>query len=628
VSGRRARSPLVWLGGLIVVYLALPLTAYAVRLAASRQRGFHTPGLLPALWVSISCATISLVLLTLFGVPLAYLLARSHGRVASIVGMIVQIPLALPPVMSGILLIYLVGPYTFIGRLFGERLTNSATGIVLAMTFCSAPFLIVAARASFVTIDQGLLDVAATLGHSETSRFLRVAVPMAAPGIRAGMLLAWLRAFGEYGAVVILAYNPTSLPIYTYSQFSGRGLPTTLAPTALALFAAVIAVMVSRVRVSRPRWGRTSVPAPTPPTPATPRPVRFTVSHRLGSFHLELAQESSTRHLAILGPSGSGKSALLRCLAGLYGAAPGPVWYGEQSVQDVPVEHRRVGYVAQRFSLYPHLTVWQHLLFARGASAELAAYWLERLHLGGLENRYPSELSGGQQQRVGLAQALCGSPQVLLLDEPFSALDVPVRLELRRELRRLQRETGLTTVIVTHDPEEAAFLSDEVIVIADGQPLQSGTSRHVFSRPASPEVAKLLGIANLQHATVISSRQIDANGALIEVSITDLVAGTPVWWSIRPERVLITGARGADARAHDAPRSLPGRLNDIADVGTALDLFVAIAPEIEVQARTAELIDLQVGDRCRITLPPEAISIWSVSTQLSPVGHDLLHVDP
>ena len=626
MSGRPARSPLAWLGGLIVLYLALPLVAFAIRLAGAPQRGFHTPGLFPALWVSISCATISLVLLTLFGVPLAYLLARSHGRVASLVGMIVQIPLALPPVMSGIVLVYLVGPYTFIGRLFGERLTNSATGIVLAMTFCSAPFLIVAARASFVGIDQGLLDVAATLGHSEASRFLRVAVPVAAPGIRAGMLLAWLRAFGEYGAVVILAYNPTSLPIYTYNQFSGRGLPTTLAPTALALLVAVVAVMISRVRARRRPRGRISVPAPMPPTPADPRPVRFDISHHLGSFHLELAQVSSARHLGILGPSGSGKSALLRCLAGLYGAGPGPVWYGDQSVQDVPVEHRRVGYVAQHFSLYPHLTVWQHLLFARSASAELAAYWLEHLRLEGLENRYPAELSGGQRQRVGLAQVLCGSPQVLLLDEPFSALDVPVRLELRRELRRLQQETGLTTVIVTHDAEEAAFLSDEVIVIADGQTLQSGTSRQVFTRPASPEVAKLLGISNLHRATVISSSQIDADGALIEVS-TELVPGTAVWWSIRPERVSVVAAADFDARPHDARPSLFGQLSDIADVGTALDLFVAITLGIEIQVRTSELIDLQVGDRCRVILPPEAISIWSVSTQLPPGSRDLSHLD-
>src|SRR5208282_6455272 len=110
----------------------------------------------------------------------------------------------------------------------------------------------------------------------------------------------------------------------------------------------------------------------------------------------------------------------------------------------------------QGFALYPHLNAWEHLLFASGATPETAAYWLGHLRLDGLEDRYPSELSGGQRQRVALAQALCRSPDLLLLDEPFSALDFPVRRELRRELRRLQHETSLSTVLVTHDPEEAA----------------------------------------------------------------------------------------------------------------------------------------------------------------------------
>ena len=117
----------------------------------------------------------------------------------------------------------------------------------------------------------------------------------------------------------------------------------------------------------------------------------------------------------------------------------------------------------------------------------------------------PDELSGGQRQRVGLAQVLCRSPQVLLLDEPFSALDAPVRLELRRELRRVQRETGLATVLVTHDPEEAAFLSDELLVIARGEVLQSGPSRSIFSRPLSPEVARLVGVDNVHRGSVASS---------------------------------------------------------------------------------------------------------------------------
>jgi molybdate transport system permease protein len=285
-----------------------------------------------------------------------------------------------------------------------------------------------------------------------------------------------------------------------------------------------------------------------------------------------------------------------------------------------------VGYVAQGFSLYPHLSVWQNLLFATGATPELAAYWLEHLRLEGLEDRYPSELSGGQRQRVALAQVLCRSPQILLLDEPFSSLDVPVRLELRRELRRLQRETGLATVLVSHDPEEAAFLSDEVLVIANGRALQSGTSREVFSRPASAEVARLLGIANLHQATVVSPGLIDAHGARIETDTGDASAGAEVLWSIRPERVMIARAPNS-TQPGDVPSgtALLATVTDIADVGTAVDFFVALNADLELQARLPEPIDLEVGASCSVKMAPEAISLWPAPESIGPAPFAFEH---
>jgi molybdate transport system permease protein len=554
--------------------------------------------------------------MTVLGVPLAYLLARSKSRLASIVGLIVQIPLALPPLMSGIVLIYIIGPYTFLGRLFGHGLTESKVGIVIAMTFVASPFLIVAARAAFASVDQGLLDVASTLGHSEVSRFLQVAVPVAGPGIRAGMLLSWLRAFGEYGAVVILAYNPTSLPIYTYNQFSGVGLRTTLAPTALAIAVAVAVVLISRVRFTHRSPALPTAPTAHAPAKVAPTPVRFDIYYRLGTFHLALAHASNVNNVAVLGPSGSGKSALLRSLAGVYGAAPGEFWCGEAPLRHVPAEHRRVGYVAQGFSLFPHLTVWRQLLFARSATSELAGYWLARLHLEGLETRYPSELSGGERQRVALAQVLCSSPQVLLLDEPFSALDVPVRQELRRELRRLQRETGLATLLVTHDPEEAAFLAEEVVVISEGRVLQSGASREVFSRPASLRVARLLGISNLHHGTLVANGLIDAYGVQIVTTPSTLGAGTNVAWSIRPERVAVFAESDiADAPGDARHDSLFGTVFDIADVGVAVDLFISVNDQFELQVRQSDPTFLRVGDRCRVVMAPDAITFWPVELE-------------
>ena len=602
MSAQRSAGPLRWLAGLVVLYLAAPIVAFVVRLVTSPRRGFHQAGLYPALWTSLSGATISLVLVTVFGVPLAFVLARSKSRVAAVIGIVVQIPLALPPLMSGIVLIYLVGPYTFLGRLFHRQFTNSSTGLVIAMTFVSAPFLVVAARAAFESLDPNLLDVAETLGHGELSRFLRVAVPVAAPGIRAGMVLAWLRAFGEYGAVIVLAYNPTSLPIYTYNQFSGAGLSPTLAPTALALVVALVVAALSRFHWPLAR----QIPEGDVRAPAVVRsgPIRFKVDHQLGSFHLRLRCERPVHHLAVLGPSGAGKSALLRSLAGLAGPHAAQLWCGDESIGEQPVVRRRVGYVAQGFSLFPHLTVWQQLNFARGAQADIARYWLHRLGLDGLEFARPDQLSGGQRQRVALAQVLCSEPVVLLLDEPFSALDVPVRHELRRLVRELQRETGLSTVLVTHDPEEAGFLSEDVLVVSAGAALQFGASREVFTHPASPAVARLLGITNLLTGRVVASG-IECGTVTIDVPVDGLAMGDAVSWSVRPERVTLTALGDANAVA-----TLPGTIRDIAYVGVASDFVVEVAGGFEILVRSADWLEWSVGDVCGLVVRAEDVSLW------------------
>ncbi len=598
-------SPLVVLGGLIVVYLALPLGAFVVRFATTPQRGFSVPGLFPSLWMSVSCATISLALVTVLGVPLAFVLARSHGRLAKIIGVIVQVPLALPPLMSGIVLIYIIGPYTFLGRLFHRDLTNSRAGIIIAMTFVAAPFLIVAARAAFVTLDQGLLDVAHTLGHSELSRFVRVAVPIAGPSIRAGMLLTWLRAFGEYGAVVVLAYNPTSLPIYTYNQFSGVGLATTLAPTALAVAVAIIAVLLSRLTFAPRRHAPMAAPATIAPPDLTTQSISFDIAARAGSFRLNLAHDEVS-HLAVLGPSGSGKSLLLRSLAGL-GDFSGDLWCNGESFNLLRVSQRPVGYVAQGFSLFPHLSVWQQLLFPRHATPQLAAYWCDRLQLRGLESRRPSELSGGQRQRVALAQALCNSPRVLLLDEPFSALDSPVRQELRRLLRRLQRETSLSTVLVTHDPEEATLLAEELMVIRNGHAIQAGSVREIFAHPASAGVASLVGMTNLFEAVVLSNNVIDVYGTAL-FSPTVLPTGTALHCSVRPEHVRVNRASPTDRST--ALKALAGTISDIADLGTAHLVFVTLHGDVEVQCRSMTPLSFTVGDPCEVSFDDGGLMTW------------------
>jgi molybdate transport system permease protein len=387
------------------------------------------------------------------------------------VGVVVQLPLAVPPLICGILLVYIVGPYTFLGQLSGERLTQTMYGVVIAQSFVSLPFLVVVARSAFRAVDPSLGDVAATLGHGPLARFLRVDVPAASEGLRTGAILMWLRAFGEYGTTVVLAYHPYSLPVYVDNLFSSGPLSLAEAPTILAFGVAVLAI--AAVRVRRPaRVRRRLIPAPLAPVPTPLAPVGFDIDVTVGTFRLRVAHPEGAHRLAVVGPSGSGKSVTLRVLAGLLGPDAGTVTYGDVDVSRTAPERRRVGYVPQGFGLMPGRTVWQQAVFGVDADPARAAWWLQTLHLDGLLDRLPEQLSGGQRQRVSLARALAGDPRVVLLDEPFSALDAPVRAELRRELRRLQREVNLSTVLVTHDPEEAAMLADEIMVVSDGQVLQ------------------------------------------------------------------------------------------------------------------------------------------------------------
>ena len=612
---RGPSSPLFSLGGLLALYLLVPVERRSSSAFARRgDRASANRGSSMRSYISALAATISAALIGALGIPLAYVLARSKSKIVALIGLIAVLPLAIPPLMSGMLLIFVLGPYSTVGTFFNDRLTNSLAGVVLAQSFVSAPFLIVVARASFAAIDPALFDLAAALGRRELARFWHVALPSAREGLRAGLLLAWLRAFGEFGATVIIAFHPYTLPVYTYLEFSGAPLSETEAPTALALGLAALVLLLSRLHWRPSRQSTRHLPAPTPPRPVDGEPVAFDLDLRLGSFHLALNHAGTSGRLAILGPSGSGKSATLRCLAGLYGHAPGPVQYGGRDVSRVPIEERRIGYLPQDSGLIPHLTVWRQLLFGAGADPGLAAYWLNRLGLQGLENRLPHELSGGQRRRVGLAQALSRSPNVLLLDEPFSALDTPVADELRRDLRTLQHETGLATVLVTHNPEEAALLADEIIVINDGVLIQQGTRRELFRTPTSLNAARLLGITNMLPGHIQPDGSIATHNTTVEAPRHDLTAGTAIWWRISPEHITIS-----QPGTTSPPGTIQATVIDTIDLGTTHELILQINDGFTIRARTNSN-DHTPGALQPISLPAKDITLWP--QRIASSGHD------
>ena len=208
--------------------------------------------------------------------------------------------------------------------------------------------------------------------------------------------------------------------------------------------------------------------------------------------------------VGLLGPSGCGKSTTLHLLSGLQTPTSGRIFFGEDDVTNLPPESRGVGLVFQNYALYPHLTVRQNITFplenrkgkdklTKAQMARMAEEAAQLVQIGELMDRKPGELSGGQQQRVAIARALVKMPRVLLLDEPLSNLDARLRLQTREEIRRIQRSTGITTVFVTHDQEEAMSISDRIVVMKDGVIQQTGAPQQVYDDPANLFVAKFLG---------------------------------------------------------------------------------------------------------------------------------------
>jgi molybdate transport system ATP-binding protein len=268
--------------------------------------------------------------------------------------------------------------------------------------------------------------------------------------------------------------------------------------------------------------------------------------------------------LALVGPSGSGKTTILRMIAGLMQPLTGlircndAVWFDGSTF--APPRQRRVGLVFQNYALFPHLTALANVMEAVPATAgraraQIAADWLRRVHLAGFEHRLPRELSGGQQQRVAVARALAGRPSVLLLDEPFSAIDRMTRESLYEELAELRQQLDMPAILVTHDLDEAALLADRMCLLARGRTLQIGAPGEVMMRPATIEVGRLLGMKNVFEATVISHQHdatvIDWRGRELRVRVQPHYApGARVAWAI-PSAAVLLPSETARGRALD-----------------------------------------------------------------------------
>jgi putative spermidine/putrescine transport system ATP-binding protein len=321
--------------------------------------------------------------------------------------------------------------------------------------------------------------------------------------------------------------------------------------------------------------------------------------------------------LALLGPSGCGKTTTLRIIAGFERPDSGLVRIGGRDVTPEPPNRRRLGMVFQNYSLFPHMTVAENIAFGlkmskvpRSEIPSRVSEALSLVRLPGFEDRSPAQLSGGQQQRVALARSLITSPAVLLLDEPLGALDKNLRESMQFELRQLQKRLGITTVLVTHDQEEALTMSDSVAVMNHGRVLQVGPPQEVYARPKERFVSEFLGTSNLLHATRVSQDLFVLDGGEasfhVRARLQDgAVSSLSVLLAIRPEKVRIREAAGEGVDAY--PAQVIGRV--FRGIYHAYQLKLIGRDEVMIAYRQGAAAEFDVGRNVFVTWSPEDVVV-------------------
>jgi putative spermidine/putrescine transport system ATP-binding protein len=321
--------------------------------------------------------------------------------------------------------------------------------------------------------------------------------------------------------------------------------------------------------------------------------------------------------VALLGGSGCGKTTILNMIAGFTDHYEGAILVDDKEMKRIPAYKRNMGVFFQNYALFPHLNTFDNIAFglkmqkqSKELIKEKVTQILELVKLTGMEHRYPRELSGGQQQRVALARALITTPTILLLDEPLSNLDAKLRVEMQLEIKRIHRKLGFTTIIVTHDQEEAISLADRVIVMNAGKILQIGKPREVFDHPANLFVANFMGFANFISGTVrrLDDTQVKVVCSERELSVTGgqgygFTSGAHVTLAIRPENITVTKT--------NSENTLTGIVKNVTYKGTVTRLEIDGIFAETVFVNVYDHQGYEVGEAITVAFPPHKLLIYN-----------------
>jgi iron(III) transport system ATP-binding protein len=324
--------------------------------------------------------------------------------------------------------------------------------------------------------------------------------------------------------------------------------------------------------------------------------------------------------LCFLGPSGCGKTTLLRIIAGLEVQTAGTIVQNGRDISRLPPMDRDYGIVFQSYALFPNLSVEENVAYGlvnrKVARDKRAARVRELLDLVGMPEsaaKYPSQLSGGQQQRVAIARALATSPGLLLLDEPLSALDARVRVRLRGEIRGLQQRLGITTILVTHDQEEALTMADRIVVMKEGAIEQIGTPAEVYLRPATPFAADFVGKTNLLPAVVSEARRIEVGAQRFECEVNGALAdGSGLRIFFRPEDVQVRGVNGSTPNSADAVIEKVEFLGAYSRVTFRLSGIDQVL-HADLSTNDMSWFRVKPGDTMRVAIPPDRVRVFEAA---------------